>query len=549
MPEVPTIKRRVGTAPLRLEQPAPETEVDLSGVGELGKLTEQIFQEEVAKANQVAVLDADLALSQAETELFNAPEGALNARGKDATAIYDPTMEAYDKTVSEISSGLNEAQALTFRNLSQGRRKTANKQLLNHISNEAFEFDTATTTALLTNEQARIADNYGDEVAISESIAKQTAILKDYAKRNGQGKEVTDQKVRDNTSNNHKAIINRMLADGNDVLASEYFNDNDSFIFDDNKLRTKLTTASRDGEASRMATDIWGTTGPKTDIDPVELDKLVNEARKQSKGDTDLFDTIVADLTQRGNLHNSSADERTRANNSAVWGAYDEGNSVTTITQMKEYQDLSETDQVKIKNNIIASEKRKTAVDKEALVIEQTLNHSALMENLPLLREVNASGELDAMLVTRELSPIQHRSLKKILDPKKTPTAKASFKTLDDMKTKRLFSRNKEENIKEWAEATELLHGFIENNPDKDPLEFVERMNAEVGRRAVGWTLDKFKFGAPALEQAEQEKREALELEAGIEPREEEDITGLPTSTNPTTGEKMIFKDGSWQKL
>jgi len=218
MPEVPTIKRRVGTAPLRLEQPAPETEVDLSGVGELGKLTEQIFQEEVAKANQVAVLDADLALSQAEAELLNAPEtGALNARGKDATAIYQPTMEAYDKTVSEISSGLNETQALTFRNLSQGRRKTANKQLLNHISSESFKFDTATTTALLTNEQARIADNYGDEVAISESIEKQTAILKDYANRNGQAKEVTDQKVRDNIRNNHKAIINRMLADGNDI--------------------------------------------------------------------------------------------------------------------------------------------------------------------------------------------------------------------------------------------------------------------------------------------------------------------------------------------
>lgn len=579
MPNVPQAKRvagAVGFSGGRVSTAVPS--VDTSAAEEIGGIAADIFKKEVQKANQVAVLDADLALSEAENKLFYDPEtGALRSRGKNALIIQEPTMEALDKATEEIATSLgNDAQRFSFRGLAQSRKRSADKQLQNHVSTESFKYDTATTTALIASEQAQTAENYTDSEGINTSIEKQNAILTDYATRHGQGKDVLDEKLRENTSNNHKAIINRMLSDGNDLLATEYHKNNGDAIFNDDELRRKLGTASTDGEGARIASDVWDKQGPQSDIDPVELDKMASEVRKQGKGDKKVVDAAIADLSQRSNFHNNAATERTTANKSSVWGAYDDGDSIKTITTMEEYRNLSEADQVKIKSDITKAEKAKTLVDKDELRIDQEINRATLTEDLPLLRET----DIEQMLRERELSVLGYKSLKRLLDPSKSPAAKAAFTTLDNSKTKRLFNpRDKQKNLAEWADATALLHTYIENNPEGDPQEFVSRIMEDSNRRAVGWVLDKFRFGAPALEEAEAERMEALRLEAetrvprrgtkkpvvevpeevieketpkktGVKAAAKGRVVGTApeTATNPATGERLVFKNGKWQK-
>ena len=62
---------------------------------------------------------------------------------------------------------------------------------------------------------------------------------------------------------------------------------------------------------------------------------------------------------------------------------------------------------------------------------------------------------------------------------------------------------------------------------------------------------DFFFIGSPGTEEALERKTETLEERAGREPIKTAPITPIEgaTATNPTTGGKIVFKDGKWQKI
>jgi len=578
MPTVPTTERQIprGTTPSRgISVNVPDVTPQSPGVAL------KIVQDEVNKSNQIATLDADDQLSRFKTDLLNNPDtGVLNTRGKDALGIYEPTMEAYDKEVGRIASGLgNRSQRLAFQNLSVSRRASLDKQLQVHGSAQQKQYYNEVAKSWLSNGMMDVAENYEDMEGVANHIQEATAVLKDYGKRNGKSSEAIKESVRKHTSDIHKAVLSQMIARGDDLAARDYFKENDKDIVNDTEIRSKVTSSSTEGEAARIAEEVWATLGPETDIDPVEQDKM-SQAVRDATDDEGMRKTAITNLMQRGNLHNSSAMERTNANLSAVYGDYSDGVPVSQIYTSEAFVALSGKDRASFKSSIARAEKEAGRSDKDAQRIEQTIRFEELSDNLDVLR----STDLEAEVREGAITSTQYSSLKKLLDPKAHPLSKTAITLVNNYRTQDIFnSEDKKDNENQWATATEALNNYMLENPDENPLEWVKEFLKPAEEKRVGGIIDRLfgltpeKTSDPVFQEVlvllgrteddfnqEQYYEKIYEpviatLEAEGKPVTSQSIAsaikrrkltgGETTITNPTTGETLILEDGKWQKL
>ena len=127
-------------------------------------------------------------------------------------------------------------------------------------------------------------------------------------------------------------------------------------------------------------------------------------------------------------------------------------------------------------------------------------------------------------------------------DPLKTDQAKTAIATLNAAKTADMFSSDEIENVKKWGESTRLLKKFIENHPDEDPQEFVDKL---LEKEKDGFMRRVYDF-LPIVDSAvsAEEKRQQLEVEAGgLEKEKSQAVYG---GVNPETGKMEYFdKDGN----
>lgn len=107
-------------------------------------------------------------------------------------------------------------------------------------------------------------------------------------------------------------------------------------------------------------------------------------------------------------------------------------------------------------------------------------------------------------------------------DPLKSFQAKTAFRILNDLKTGKLYDENKEKNSLLWADDTKLLEAFIVNNPDEDPVEFVEKMRAPLVEKKIDGWWDALRFTSAEREEAAAERR--MELERAARPAGEREI-------------------------
>jgi hypothetical protein len=266
MPTVP--RRRVETAALpgvRVSPNAPaqafESGSTLAALARPVGIAAEIVEEERQKADQIAVLDADNQLSELGTSLHG---DALKMRGKEAMGARQHVREGWETSVSKIASGLtSERQKVAFQARAQSRWQSLNAAVERHTAQEAERYDTETTTAALQNRMNDAVTNYRDPARVTQAVAEQTAILKDFAKRNGLAPEVVAEKVGTAVSKTHTAVIDRILTAGDDRAASAYYAANKAAIQGDDQARIDkaLEVGSTLGESQRRADQIMATRG------------------------------------------------------------------------------------------------------------------------------------------------------------------------------------------------------------------------------------------------------------------------------------------------
>ena len=300
MPQVPRIERQVATSPIQggtLSQPPAGAFNGLQQtMGTTEKLAVDIFTEEKRKADQIAVLDADLSTSQIETSLLYDPQaGALMTEGKNAFGVYDSVKDSWQKHIQETEKKLtNDNQRMAYKNLVSGRWSNIDRQLQRHIGTETRKYDDQTSTAWLANEQSRVSKNYNEPGIVASSLGIQRAVIADYAKRNGLPAKYVEQKTAEATSTTHKTVLEQMMADGNDLGAKEYYQANSAEILDDADIKKGIAESSLRGESQKVSDGIVAGTKTLSEaltqaraIDESEVRDEVTKRVKQHYADLD----------------------------------------------------------------------------------------------------------------------------------------------------------------------------------------------------------------------------------------------------------------------
>lgn len=224
----------------------------------------QIVKEERAKADQVVVLDADRRMSElANTLLYDPQTGALNQHGTKAFGVPEQVHAAWTKGLGEIGASLTtEAQRISFMRLSNERTLDVTNTIQKHVSVELQQHDNAVTDASVANERSAAILNYDRSGRVTAGIARQKAMLQDYATRNGLPSEWTDEKVAQATSQTQLGVVERMLATGQDQAASAYYAEyqKDFVAGDAVSVERALEEGSTRGASQRAADKILATT-------------------------------------------------------------------------------------------------------------------------------------------------------------------------------------------------------------------------------------------------------------------------------------------------
>lgn len=262
MPVVPRLaSRQVATAPLpgaRLSPDAPAAAfgvpatVDLSGPT---KLAAGILEEERAKADQVALLDADNQLATLQSDLETQ---AQQRRGRDALGATEEIQRQWQARASQIGQGLtSDRQRLAFQQRLAARGQSLYATVERHAAGEAEQYDQDQTTAAVGN---RVDAAVKDPTTAPQAAAEAGAIIADYGTRHGWAPEQITAKRAAATSRVHAAALSELLAGGQDLAAQAYYDAHQDALVGDDAVRAQsaLQEGAARGAAQREADRITG---------------------------------------------------------------------------------------------------------------------------------------------------------------------------------------------------------------------------------------------------------------------------------------------------
>lgn len=366
MPQVPRVTaNRVQVAPLpSVRQTAVETPQSLGagvadtveriGLEQFGRLHEEARR----RADETALLGADRQLADFELARLHDPtKGAFaTVKGKDAAGLLDTVPQEYDDLASKIETGLNASQRDAFARLKHQRRAGLMQSVTSYADREVQQYhDTEAKAALATSVQTAVA-NFDNPERLAQEIQRQGLIADGMASQNGLGPEARAALKAESVSRTHLGVLDRMLAQGNDITAATYYAANKDQIAGDDRAKVErvLETASTEGAALRASNDLWTAGGPKSDGDPVQLDQLEDAARARFADDPKTLKATLLYLRERASAFNAAQHERRDANESAVWQAVANGGTLATVTRMREFNDLPGGKQLDVKEHIRA---------------------------------------------------------------------------------------------------------------------------------------------------------------------------------------------------
>lgn len=271
---MPTVPMRspvpIASAPLpgvRVSAEAPESAfgpprpADLSGVQQH---IEQLYLQEQAKANQIAVMDADNRItSLRDSVLYGTPDnpGIINRKGKDALDVA-PALDAWQKGKDEIMNSLsNDQQKLALNNRIDGYDHALHLEIQSHVAAERQRYDGEQTNGFVdkaVDDSARFALTNPD---LSEQrLAEAKAAIAAYGARNGEAAEQIQQAQSKAVSNARMNALQLLLTTpeqqgGGDLRAAAYLaQHNGDFLPSQLVQAQRLTDAgSVRGESQRQA--------------------------------------------------------------------------------------------------------------------------------------------------------------------------------------------------------------------------------------------------------------------------------------------------------
>ena len=213
-------------------------------------------QAEKKKADDIAVQDAYTQTVSLKNRLFYDPkEGAITRGGRDVFGIYDEYGSKYDQGTQEIESRLTPDQMQSYRVIRDRQKSDLDNDLNRHVFSQAkkFEDETFKSTIEVTRNDAVL--HYQDPIKVSSAIELQKDVIVDYAAKNNLPPEYVKLATEEAVSKTHTSILNRMLANGDDLDAEKYYESIKGNISgeDISSVEKNIKEGSRRGYAQRFA--------------------------------------------------------------------------------------------------------------------------------------------------------------------------------------------------------------------------------------------------------------------------------------------------------
>lgn len=212
-------------------------------------------------ADQVSVLEAENELTKFENDFqYNPETGMYRKEGKDAFGLIELSKEQYGKKVGEISGKIlkNDVQRSMFNEKASVRQLQFEKNVMGHVGAQIKKYDDETTKAGLELEQSNAVNGYQDPDQIALSLANQKRISLEYSDRHGEPLEMATLRAKSSESKTHAKIIDRIVANGDDIAAEDYYKKNEANMMDDEKTQVikLLEISSTKGKSQRFTDDV-----------------------------------------------------------------------------------------------------------------------------------------------------------------------------------------------------------------------------------------------------------------------------------------------------
>lgn len=225
-----------------------------------------------------------------QTDTNPATPGALNLHGKDALSLTNDYSQKFDDYTNTIMTGMTPDQQMLYGKIRAQQKEDLTGTLEKHTYSEtqAYNDDVVKSGIAVNRDEAVL--NYQDPQKIAQAIDMQQRLIRDNASKKGLPPEEVQQQLEAVTSDTHQAVINRLLANQQDVQAKAYFDAHkdqisgaDATVLEKSLEEGNLRAQSQkfvDGMESKNLTPQQAIDQIKT-IDDPKLRDAVNERYKQ----------------------------------------------------------------------------------------------------------------------------------------------------------------------------------------------------------------------------------------------------------------------------
>lgn len=348
------------------------------GLNQLGESVDHIAQ----RQDQDTAWRAQASINQ-EWVAFDA-EARKQSQGQNAAGYATKVQDWWKNAAETYGKDLNpSARALVSKNLATSQVQAYQGAL--HFENTELERSRA--EALDGTLQAEVSRGSAGGPAVAPTsagiIAKE---LQQYGATTGKSPEWIAAQTMQRQTALHANVISSLLQT-DPAAAKQYFEANkgqiDGARHDEIGKNLNAVAASTDGD--NAAAKIWGDLGPKTDLQPVELDKLEQAARAAYPNDPTRRDAAIAGIRARTNAFEHAERQRAAGNTNTVFGLIDQRVPMVRVMASPAWNALPEKDQRQIRLSIeqegAAREARAAAAVSRAYTAEQRRDHMLLQAN------------------------------------------------------------------------------------------------------------------------------------------------------------------------
>lgn len=189
--------------------------------GKLAKQAGDIYDDMRAQVVKTETKAHELPLSQLQSQI---EVSVSQMKGKNAVGATDFAKENWDKGVDDLLKGIDDPDVKAAIQASANNKfAKVYDSSLKHTGKEFQSYQNQAQESFVQTVRNDAIKNYQDPAAVKEGLTKQVQSIMDHGRTQGWDKATTDAALDNAVSQTHLGVVNRMIADDVDMVASDYF--------------------------------------------------------------------------------------------------------------------------------------------------------------------------------------------------------------------------------------------------------------------------------------------------------------------------------------